>query len=371
MGLAMPAEILDPQRTAREATERLRAAAWAMVGLEADTLRLTSEKTRLESAAEGWRALVDISGVVAFAIDRQGMIHWLTPAATAILAAVPGPGQRLAEVACHLDGIDLEAEVRRAFDLGEPLERRVTAHGGAEAWLMRLVPYAAPDGAAAGVVACFRNACHLALAEAQVTLVEELRHRIRNMTQVVLSVANSTRRHATSLEDFGRSFTARILAMGRAQDLLAQSGPAGVPLRDLALRQLEPFAADAACLAVEGPALRLTAQAALAFDLVLHELATNAAKHGALSAAGGQVRLAWSEEAGPDGAGLVLRWTETGGPAVAPQPARRGFGTDLIGRQVRAALGGSVTVEFAAGGLRVVVGLPRGVLAQAAPPAAD
>lgn len=345
---------------------QLRRAAEALAACEAANLRLAAEVARLEGAAAGWQALAESCGLVAFACDPQGVIGWLTPAAAAILPGA-GPGRRLAEATCRLDGIDLAAEARQVLDRGAPTERRVTAQDGAEAWLMRLLPHAAgPGEAAAGVVASFVQAGQPAQDALQATLIEELNHRIRNTAQVVLSVASSTRRHAASLDDFGRSFTGRIVAMGRTQDMVVQSGRAGVPLRDLVRRQLEPYASDPASLVMEGPPVQLTAKAAFALDLVLHELATNAAKHGALSAVGGQVRLAWAEAPAPEGSGLLLHWIETGGPPVAPRPARRGFGSELIERQVRYGLGGAVALEFAATGLRAELVLPPGVMPDAA-----
>jgi two-component sensor histidine kinase len=105
--------------------------------------------------------------------------------------------------------------------------------------------------------------------------------------------------------------------------------------------------------------VRLTPKAALSLGMVLHELATNAAKHGALSAEGGRVAVAWSAEGGGAAARLVLRWAESGGPPVAQDgPERRGFGSELIERQLRHDLGGSYEVEFAEAGLRATLSLP-------------
>ena len=105
--------------------------------------------------------------------------------------------------------------------------------------------------------------------------------------------------------------------------------------------------------------MRLKPKAALSLGMVLHELATNAAKHGALSAERGRVEVAWSAEGeGPAGR-LVLRWAESGGPRVAQdKPERRGFGSELIERQLRHGLGGTYEAEFAEAGLRATLSLP-------------
>jgi two-component system, chemotaxis family, CheB/CheR fusion protein len=108
--------------------------------------------------------------------------------------------------------------------------------------------------------------------------------------------------------------------------------------------------------------VRLTPKAALSLGMVLHELATNAAKHGALSTERGRVAVAWSAEGEGAAARLVLRWAESGGPPVAQDtPERRGFGSELIERQLRHDLGGAIAVEFAEAGLRATLSLPMAV----------
>ncbi|WP_431267180.1 sensor histidine kinase [Dankookia sp. P2] len=340
---------------ARAPLEELRASAWAMAGLQAENVRLQRRIAALESAAAGWRALAESGGVIAFAMDGQGAIRWLTPEASGILSLPASAGGLPGTATNHLDGVDLHAEARRSLDRRETTERRVTAHAGRERYLMRLLPYASPDGTAEGVVAIFEDAAKLARKDAEVTLVEELNHRIRNIAQMVLSIASTTRRHATSLEEFSRSFAGRILAMGRTQDILVQSGWTGVMLQDLVRRQVEPLIGDPTCLTLDGPKVRLTPKAALALDLVLHELGTNALKHGALSVPEGKVRISWSQDASDGTPRIVLCWHECGGPRPASCPSRRGFGSELIERQARYGLGGSASMEYAPEGLRARV----------------
>jgi two-component sensor histidine kinase len=97
--------------------------------------------------------------------------------------------------------------------------------------------------------------------------------------------------------------------------------------------------------------------------MVLHELATNAAKHGALSADEGRVEIAWAEEVRAGEPRFVLRWSETGGPRPDPAPARQGFGSELIDRSVRHDLGGTVELTFGEQGLVAVLVLPPNVVA--------
>jgi two-component sensor histidine kinase len=113
---------------------------------------------------------------------------------------------------------------------------------------------------------------------------------------------------------------------------------------------LEPYRA-AGGLSLDGPTIELPPAVARNLGLVLHELATNATKHGALSDGDGRVELAWTVEGGPGGRRLVLTWAERGGPEIAP-PGRRGFGCTLIERSVAHGLGGRVELAFPPDGAR-------------------
>jgi two-component sensor histidine kinase len=105
--------------------------------------------------------------------------------------------------------------------------------------------------------------------------------------------------------------------------------------------------------------------------MVLHEMATNATKHGALSADGGRVSVAWAKETIDGAPYLMLRWVETGGPAVTEMPDRRGFGTELIERQLRHDLKGKLEVTYDAKGLRIVIALPADLIVERAEVALD
>jgi two-component system CheB/CheR fusion protein len=226
---------------------------------------------------------------------------------------------------------------------------------------MRMLPYRTAEGAMDGVVVTFFDVTKVVEGEVLGTLVDELNHRVRNMLQVVQAVATSTLRRASSLEEFGRTFGGRIRALGRAHELVSQGGWSDVPLRDLVLKELRPYAEGLDRVAAQGPPVRLKPKAALALGMVLHELATNAAKHGALSVERGRVRVAWSVAGEGAAARLVLRWSEEGGPRVRQVPERRGFGSELIERQLRHDLGGAIEVEFAEAGLRATLTLPLSV----------
>lgn len=180
------------------------------------------------------------------------------------------------------------------------------------------------------------------------TLADEMRHRVKNAFAVAGGLASQTFRHARTMEEARTAFTGRLAAMARAQDLLGGGERGSADLAGLVERAIEPYcpADGPGPFDVEGPAMRVPAATAQALAMGLHELATNASKHGALSVPSGRVRLSWTcEEEGAEGRRLILEWRERGGPRVAP-PQRRGFGSLLIERALAQDLGGSAHLEF-------------------------
>jgi PAS domain S-box-containing protein len=185
----------------------------------------------------------------------------------------------------------------------------------------------------------------------RILLAREVDHRAKNVLAVVRSVLRLTRRDRP--EEFAAAVESRIDALARAHTLLAEEGWAGADMRALAERELASFSPDRICL--EGPGVALTAPAVQPVAMVLHELATNAAKYGSLSQPGGEVVLRWA--VGP-GQLLHLTWSERGGPPVLHPPARRGFGSRLMGTTVRHQLGGTLDLDWDAAGLTVAIALP-------------
>jgi two-component system, chemotaxis family, CheB/CheR fusion protein len=170
-------------------------------------------------------------------------------------------------------------------------------------------------------------------------------------------VATHTLREAPSPQEFAQSFGGRLRALGHAHELVSREGWGDVPLHDLLAKELEPYTTVPGRVSTEGPPLRLAPKVALALGMAVHELATNAAKYGALSAEGGRVLVAWSVEGKGPGAQLLLRWREADGPRVQA-PVRRGFGSSLIERQLRHDLHGGIELEFREEGLRATLTVP-------------
>ena len=178
-------------------------------------------------------------------------------------------------------------------------------------------------------------------------LLDELNHRVKNTLATVQAMAIQTLKGVDAAAR--DAFLARLFALSSQHDLLTMDNWEGASLEGVVRRALRPYRdEERSRFTVEGPAVHLEPKRALALGMGFHELATNAARYGALSNAQGSVHVRWSIV--PGGETLKLQWEERGGPAVS-EPARRGFGLRLIEHGLGRELGGAVRVDFAASGL--------------------
>jgi PAS domain S-box-containing protein len=190
--------------------------------------------------------------------------------------------------------------------------------------------------------------------ERQGILAREVDHRARNALAVVQSIVRLTK--ANSIENYKLALEGRLGALARAHVLLSEFRWQGADLKRLAEDELAPYrTGDADKIIASGPVVILQPAPAQTLALAIHELATNAAKYGALSSITGKVCLTW--EISPDG--LELQWIESGGPRVRA-PATRGYGTRVVTTSVEGQLGGRATFEWRAEGLRCALWIPAG-----------
>jgi two-component system CheB/CheR fusion protein len=186
------------------------------------------------------------------------------------------------------------------------------------------------------------------------TMIGELNHRVRNMLAVVSAMANQTLAKALD-EDALDAFLDRLQAMARTYKLLTEAGWSHLPFHELARDTLGAIA-DPSRFSLNGPPLNLAPREALALGMVIHELATNALKYGALSGATGHLEVCWENPPGQADA-VDIRWTESGGPPVV-EPPHRGFGMLVVERQLAYEVQGHSSVTYARGGLLVTLRLP-------------
>jgi PAS domain S-box-containing protein len=195
--------------------------------------------------------------------------------------------------------------------------------------------------------------------ERQRLLLAELDHRVKNVLVRVAAIATETRESSRSMDDFVKTLGGRLQSMAAAHSMLSKGRWHGVGIADLIRDQLAPYATGANAT-IQGPNIMLAAATTQAVAMVIHELATNAVKFGALSAPGGRVSIDWSAPSGGNGAaGLTVEWRETSGPPVT-KPTELGFGSSLIEELIAHELGGMVDLAFEPGGVCCRMKLPLG-----------
>lgn len=195
-------------------------------------------------------------------------------------------------------------------------------------------------------------AARKAIEARQKLLLDELNHRVKNTLATVQSIAAQSLREASDVESVRGNFENRLIALSQAHNLLTRDGWRGANLAELALTELRPYCDPGAeRIDLQGPAVWLAPNTAVALGMALHELTTNAVKYGALSDPKGRILLDWSlAEQGAGDERLTLRWREVDGPPVVP-PSRRGFGTRLIVGGLAHQLDGRVDLDFAPTGV--------------------
>ena len=278
----------------------------------------------------------------------------LAPGGDHLFLAFDGEGRRIEPSACPLPRI-LKGEAERAT-----LEMQLQRPDGSRVWI-EVIGEAIRDatGRLRGAVLCASEIEDRKRAEAQQRiLTRELSHRLKNTLAVVQSIATQTLRSASDVETARATLSQRIQALSHAHEILLigqhDAGSLEAIVRG-AVRVHEPGER----ISFEGPPVLIGSRAALALALIANELSTNAVKYGALSAPEGRIEVRWRIEAeGPDGQPLLdFRWTETGGPPVVA-PARKGFGTRLVGMGLTASPGGAVDLDYDPAGLRCRITAP-------------
>ena len=291
------------------------------------------------------------------------------------LAFMNEAGQRLMEVSdfntiegCPwpdfwADGKHLEAKAAvaaaRAGGRGAFVGVANTMAGTPKWWDVQVTPILGLDAQPSRLLVISRDVTAAKLAEERQTLLmQELAHRVKNTLAVVQAMASQTLRGDGLLADARQAFTARLLALAQAHDLLLRGSWTETSLRGLVEGAVRLLGRDEpGRFRVEADDVTLGARAALSFALVLHELGTNAAKYGALSVPDGHVVATWWHDRAEGEPWLHFHWQELGGPPVTP-PRHRGFGSRLIERSLTQALGGSARLEYPATGVTFTIAAP-------------
>ena len=237
---------------------------------------------------------------------------------------------------------------------------RGAGNGRSGWWEVTVSPIAGADEKPARLLAIAHDVTERRLAQqSQQVMMQELHHRVKNTLATVMAITSQSLARAGSIEEGRRAVEQRLMALAEAHDLLRAGGD-DASLREIVDRAISPYQTGPTRIAVSGEDVMLSSQGAIACAMGIHELATNAAKHGALSVKGGRVEIAWQVAAGR----LRFAWREHGGPPVAA-PTRRGFGLRVIEASFRHQLHGTVALAFAPSGFACEVDVPLDRLATA------
>lgn len=332
--------------------------------------RLVAEErcsaARIKESEQRYRAISAASGQIHWSTTADGAtdedsLSWRTyTGQTAEELMAPGGWT----VPLHADdrGRVVE-EWRTAVAERRPFEAeyRMRHHSGSYRWMLaRGTPLIGDDGGVRGWIGMTIDIDQRKRAEErQSLLMREIDHRAKNVLTVVLAMVQMTR--ADTVEAYAASVNGRIAALARAHTLLADSHWTGCRLQDLLDSELAPFRSDAATITVGGGDVIVAAEVVQPLAMMFHELATNAAKHGSLSKAGGRVAIDWTVD--PATGWLTLTWTERGGPPVSP-PRRVGFGSRLLKEVAARQLEANVGLDWHPLGLCCTLVLPSHCLRQ-------
>ena len=320
---------------------------------------LNGKIDELDRANADLRNLFDSTQVATVFLDHDLVIRSFTAAATRIFNLISTDrGRPLTDIASHLDNEDLRRDARAVLERGEMIERQVLRSDGDVHYMMRILPYRAENNTIDGVLVTFVDISRVVEAEAhQRTLVQELNHRVRNMLTVVSAITKQTLKRSRSPEEFAQAIQGRIQALAASYGLLSRENWGNVALQEVLANELAQYREEAADrIAMDGPSIAFKPGAALSLGLIVHELATNAVKYGSLADPKGRVSVDWKLDGG-ERRTLTLTWRESDGPAVE-KPKHKGFGTELIEREVRGTLNGEVVFDYVPDGVQVRIAMP-------------
>jgi PAS domain S-box-containing protein len=315
-----------------------------------DVSRSRSAEQRQQQVDTLLHTILGSSAGLIFAKDRQGRFLL---ANNTVLDLIGRPWAAV-EGGTDLELLDDRAQAEAVMgndrrimeqDKAESFEELIGTEGGQpRVWFSTKTPLHDSAGLVSGLVGVSVEITDRKRTEDRLHLmVNELNHRVKNTLATVQAIASQTLRGTDPATR--RTLEDRLLALASAHDVLTRGVWEGADLAEIVVAALAPFAgAMDSRFTIQGPSLRLQSGPALALALGLHELTTNALRHGALSVATGSVAIIWSIQRGPS-ASLEFTWTERGGPPVAP-PGGHGFGIRLVERSLAQDFTGRAAIDF-------------------------
>ncbi len=324
-----------------------------------------ADNARLETERQGLMDLfMQAPGFVAVLSGPDHVFQIHNSAYAQLIGHRDISGKPIGEALPEVQGQGYFEFLDSVYATGEPYEGRAsrvqlqrTPDGPLESRFLDFIyqPIRDAHGAVAGIFVQGHDVTGtVRSAERQKLMIDELNHRVKNTLATVQSIAMQTARSHADPATFAEGFQARLMALSHTHNLLTRSHWEGADLGAILEHETEAHGSHRVTL--NGPPVALEPAAALSLGMIFHELATNAAKYGALSAPAGRILVDWAV-ANQTRPVLTLTWREIDGPPVAP-PERRGFGSRLIERNVRHDLAGAVKLDYANDGFSAEFSVP-------------
>jgi len=325
--------------------------------------RVARRTRALQEANQRFQLALDSSHVTVFSQDLDLAYSWISQSFRDLLPEQI-VGLADADFLPPAAAAQLDRLKRGVIESGEPARAEIRIDFPPETlWHdVTLVPTLSADGTVGGLIGAVVDISERKQFESHIRLLmRELTHRSKNLLAVIQAVMRQTASHAASVDDFTGRFAARLDSMAGAYDLLIKDGWRGTTMEELVRSQLAHYTdRQDSQIEIAGAELRVPPDATQNIGMALHELATNAAKYGALSVPVGRVHVHWQVEHDTQGAPTCrISWRESGGPPVVP-PSRRGFGQVVIERAVARSVGGAVTLLYNPTGVEWMLVFPLG-----------
>jgi two-component system CheB/CheR fusion protein len=319
----------------------------------------------LARANSDLRNLLESTQIATIFLDNDLRVRSFTPTATELFHLLETDvGRPIDHLGSRVHYPELSDDVRKVLTKLGKIERDVSSKEG-RSYIARVLPYRSVDNFIAGAVITFVDVTSTVRAESALresearlrTLLAELQHRVRNTLAVVKSITQRTADSSGSVDEMASHLSGRLDAFARVQAAVTRNPDRGIDLRGLIEDELLAHAAhEGEQVRVKGPDVALRPKAAETISLALHELTTNAVKHGALINSGGRISINWKMNG--DGTAMQFNWAEKHPDGTLPKATRNGFGMELLTRILPYDLNANTKVELAGDGLRFTMDLP-------------
>lgn len=355
-------ELQSANEELRSTLEELETSKEELQSMNEELITLNQENRlrveELDQLASDLQNLMASTQIATLFLDRQLRIVRFTPQVSELFNVRPSDrGRPLADLTNKLGYVEIEEHAHRVLETLIPIEHEVQGNG--DRWyLARVTPYRTSDDRIEGVVVTLLDITDRKSDEEHLRfMMAELNHRVKNTLAIVSAMADQTLDQYPQPQSFVDRFRQRLRSLSEAHRLLTRSDWRGASLKDLIQSELRTRIRSEQQLILEGPDLLLRPDPALAMHMIVHELATNAIKHGSLSSADGSVLVRWRithTDAKPT---LTVVWEERDGPRVEP-PTDDGFGLQMIELTLSHQLDGQCQFDARASGVRWSLSIP-------------